>query len=381
MTNLLQTKSSRKVTEISKQEVEGIRNEIDDVLKKIKSMKSNQAIEDLVSLRFGSIKNSLLHLAVKFDHLKAVKTIIKICDGEMRVIDGKNSNSLTPLHFAAIRGSVRIAQILIESGSTLNLQASEEKRGWAPIHYAAKYDQLEILELLISKGDDQESQTSFGLTPAMIATEFGNIEVVDFLIRKKGANKNAQTHAINDRMNILHYAVVDGHLDIVKYLLNAGVERNSKTISGISALDFAARIDNVEIATLLLSWGVHDLKNSLEVAKNSHSYKVLKLIEKYILVRKNIFSKRGFFTVDVKLLNSLKSFNDQNLTDALFHPIEDVYFNAYGILSLKKLKGIFSRNQKSFKQFLSENNFQDVLLEFQRVNSLAESKSDIIPFI
>jgi ankyrin repeat protein len=379
MIKLLQTKSIKKITDISEREIEMIKGEITLVVDKLKGFDSKEAKKKLALLKFSSVRNSILHLAVKFSHIQAAKDILQIADGEPQIINSRNINDFAPIHFPAITGNLEVANLLIEAGADINLKASDSKRGWAPIHYAARYNNLNIVELLMGLSVNKEATTSFGLTPLIVATEFGHLNIIDFLLRK-GANKNIQTSVANDRMNLLHYATVEGHFEIVDYLLRSGIERDLKTTSGLSALDFAARIDNVKIVTLLMSWGVGNRVKAAEIAKNSGSIRSSKVIERYILNREKIFSKKGFFSLDNRLLEALKGFNSSNLMEATFCLSDGVYLNAYGILSLRKIVGFFRKEVKTLRGFCIDHNLEIIANELSRVHAVATSQEGRIPF-
>lgn len=373
MTKLLQARSDKKITDISAQEIDLIKNDIRAVVAEMKYLSYDQAKIKIINLRFGAAKNSILHLAAKFDCLEEVKTLIQLARRDKEIVDIKNAYAFTPMHFVAIDGDVHVAQLLIEAGASLNPQTSLEKRKWTPIHFAARFGNLKILTLLIGLGVDMETKTSFGLTPLIIAAEFGHLNIVDFLL-KSGANKNAITSEENNLMNALHYAAVDGHLQIVEHLLKAGIQRDKQTSYGFSALDFAVRTNNLEITTLLLSWGVGDFDRALAIAKTSKSEKVIKIVEKYIVARDRIFEKKWLVGTAPKLNEAMKKFKHDNLSETIFSPIDGASFNAYGILSLKKAVGLVKKQIKNVRMFYSDNGFVGLVNEIARVQNLVSAK-------
>jgi len=60
-----------------------------------------------------------------------------------------------------------------------------------PLHWAADYGQLEILEFLVAQGADLEAKDRFGITPLLAAVHEGHAEAVKFLL-SKGANRNVK---------------------------------------------------------------------------------------------------------------------------------------------------------------------------------------------
>lgn len=74
----------------------------------------------------------------------------------------------------------RNAIALIENGADVNV-ATEE--GWMPIHYAAYYGYLEVMELLIKNGADPHQLLGDDDTPLQIARYKKHDKVVKLLER------------------------------------------------------------------------------------------------------------------------------------------------------------------------------------------------------
>ncbi|XP_022229578.1 myotrophin isoform X1 [Drosophila obscura] len=72
------------------------------------------------------------------------------------------------------------------------LKVNEEIKGRYPIHYAADFGQLKVLEFLILKGADVNKKDKHGITPLLAAIWEGHTSCVEFLL-KKGANKSDST--------------------------------------------------------------------------------------------------------------------------------------------------------------------------------------------
>lgn len=127
---------------------------------------------------------------------------------------------------------------------------------------------------------------NYGCTLLEAAVMNGSIEVIDFLI-KNGANQYLCTSdewlslvelaALSGQLNVIKYflnnnfnrevflkdgslisAAINNYSDIVKYLINQGKDINqSDTSSGMSALNLAAQMGNVECVKLLCELGAN----------------------------------------------------------------------------------------------------------------------------
>lgn len=114
----------------------------------------------------------------------------------------------SPLMMAALKGHLDLARKLIDRGADVN------KTGWTPLHYAATGGHLAIMELLLEHHAYIDAESPNGTTPLMMAAQYGSI-------------------------------------DAVKLLLAAGADPRLKNQLGLSAIDFAYRVNRAEAAELI----------------------------------------------------------------------------------------------------------------------------------
>jgi hypothetical protein len=58
----------------------------------------------------------------------------------------------------------RIAQLLIDRGANVNATTTQWFRGWAPIHWAAEYENIDMMQLLLRNGANLEQRYDISLT-------------------------------------------------------------------------------------------------------------------------------------------------------------------------------------------------------------------------
>ena len=87
-----------------------------------------------------------------------------------------------------------------------------------------------------------------GQTATIAAAEMGRLKAVEFLIAK-GADLNVRTKY--GGLSALHVAVQQRHKDIVQMLLEAGIDRDLKSLSGQTALQMASSLNLVEITKII----------------------------------------------------------------------------------------------------------------------------------
>lgn len=129
-------------------------------------------------------------------------------------VNARNRSRQTPLMFAASRGFMEIARLLIEKGADVNATYAYANVLMA----AASANRMEMAQLLIEKGAKVNGPIPSGATPIYSAIKRGLIDMVKFLI-KKGADVN-----VKDRYGItpLKFAIQYKKYNIVKILKAAG---------------------------------------------------------------------------------------------------------------------------------------------------------------
>ena len=94
----------------------------------------------------------------------------------------------------------------------------------------------------------------FAWTPFLMSAAKNQMEVMEYL-KANGANIN-YTHPVT-RFNALHHAAFNGNKEMVKYLIDAGVEQ--KNLKGNVSLIRALNEDNKkDMAKYLISLGIKD---------------------------------------------------------------------------------------------------------------------------
>ena len=162
-----------------------------------------------------------------------------------------------PIHVAVKTGNLDIVKLLLDNGASINM---EDTFGYTPLHHAAnrkkKHDSMEInaklidiANLLIDRGANMNIDSDTDDTPLDLAARNGDLEMVELLINK-GAN-------LLDSEKALHHASENGHLPIVKYLVEKGypVNRIIGEIQMETPLDRAVKKDHYDVVRYLVVVG------------------------------------------------------------------------------------------------------------------------------
>ncbi|KAK7098975.1 myotrophin-like [Littorina saxatilis] len=85
-------------------------------------------------------------------------------------------------------GEAAAVQEFVDKGRDVNAQIN----GRYPLHYAADYGQVEVIEYLLTKGAKINAPDKFEITPLLSAVFEGHTECVRVLL-KKGADKSGKS--------------------------------------------------------------------------------------------------------------------------------------------------------------------------------------------
>ena len=230
--------------------------------------------------KFGD--NALL-LATRNQHKQLVKTLIAAGSN----INSQDLNGNTPLILATEKGHRAIVSTLLKQGANVHLK---NKRGHTALAIAGKKSKLKgqykaIANSLLASGakvvktktakakvplhvlkqlspSTNNSKNVFkGWSPLMIAAWRGQTQAVSTLL----ANPHQSLDSLDaEGYTVLSRAVYQGHLDIVKILLNAGAKTEVPTEMGKSPLIIAVSRDHETIVNAFVNAGTKlNISNAL----------------------------------------------------------------------------------------------------------------------
>ena len=126
-------------------------------------------------------------------------------------------DGMTALHWAAERGDLRVAEVLIAAGASV--EAGTRIGHYTPLHIAAKAGWPEVVAALIEAGVDVNvATTNSGATPLHLAASAGSADVIRLLVQH-GADVNSGDGAAGQTP--LMFAVAFNRVDAIRALLEA----------------------------------------------------------------------------------------------------------------------------------------------------------------
>ncbi|CAG2231640.1 unnamed protein product [Mytilus edulis] len=139
--------------------------------------------------------------------------------------------------------------------------------GRTVIHAACSQGHTEVLNLLIDIGMSVNDTTNYGVTPLYLACKNGHIVTVKFLLDLKDKTLiSCVKRTIKDKQeqSVLHAACYSGHTEIVKLLIDDGMNVNETTSSGITPLCLACTNGHIVTVKLLLALKDKSLVSSVK---------------------------------------------------------------------------------------------------------------------
>ncbi|XP_031179779.1 caskin-2-like isoform X3 [Sander lucioperca] len=173
-------------------------------------------------------------------------------------VDIKDINGMRPLHYAAWQGKADSVLLLLRAGASVN---STSHDGQVPLHLSAQYGHYEVSEMLLQHQSNPCLMNKAKKTPLDLTCEFGRLKVAQLLLSSNMVAALLEGEGGHDSLDPpsttpLHLAARNGHKDIIKLLLKAGIDINRATKAGTS-LHEAALYGKTEVVRLLLDAGIN----------------------------------------------------------------------------------------------------------------------------
>ncbi|CAN9384185.1 unnamed protein product [Alternaria alternata] len=144
------------------------------------------------------------------------------------------------------------------SVESVYLRLREYNEPWTTgLHLAAEYDLEDAIVALLQRGFDPGRRDVYGRTPLLVAAETGSKAVVEQLLRH-GSSMEERTDKRFDYIagcTALHLAAINGHVAVVRLLLDRGAAINSQSSDHDTPISDAVRSGQTEVVQVLLDAG------------------------------------------------------------------------------------------------------------------------------
>ncbi|XP_008184045.1 kinase D-interacting substrate of 220 kDa B isoform X2 [Acyrthosiphon pisum] len=262
------------------------------------------------------------------------------------LVDDRDDNGATALHYAAVKGKLQFLRELINHGSDVNI---EDNDNWTALICAAKEGHTDICAELLDHGADIEHRDMGGWTSLIWSSYCGYTNLANLLL-DRGADINAHG---NFHITALVWAAGRGHTKLACSLIARGAKVNVGDKYGTSALVWACRKGDVELVDSLLraganvdTAGMYSWTPLLVSSMGNHTEVVNLLLERKPNVNAldqdgctalTIACKEGYYDIANSLLNAGAYINiqDRSSDTNLIHAVKGGHRNIVEAL-LKK---------------------------------------------
>jgi ankyrin repeat protein len=211
--------------------------------------------------------------------LKSLKqSILKI-----KKINFQDERGWTPLMTAAENNQVLVMEYLISQKVFLDIK---NESGDTALMRAVYKNHYKSAELLLKEGASTKIRDNKGYTPFLRACEKGKLEMAKLLLKEKSEIKDRSIH--DSKKSALHLAVKKENIDLIKWLLDGGIDINSKDEDGRTPLMDAVALGKINSATYLLEKGAstNDIsnfgENLVSISRQTLNQQMVNLVEAYI---------------------------------------------------------------------------------------------------
>ncbi|KAG8132486.1 hypothetical protein E2320_010332 [Naja naja] len=167
----------------------------------------------IVNLADGN-GNTALHYSVSHSNFWIVKLLLEtgICDVNHQNKAGYTAVMITPLASAETEEEMEVVKKLLQEGN-VNIRASQG--GQTALILGVSHDREDMVKALLSCNADINLQDEDGLSPLMVASQHGNLEMVKLLLSHAGCDPALVDKAGNSALSL---ALKSAHMEIVELL-------------------------------------------------------------------------------------------------------------------------------------------------------------------
>ncbi|XP_071708283.1 uncharacterized protein [Rutidosis leptorrhynchoides] len=229
--------------------------------------------------------------------IQALKAIL----GREKVnLNDQDNDGFTPVMVTAMLGNVQAFKLLLYAGADVKL---DNKNGQNAISLSKLNENYEMFEKVLLQFTLEKGRTAKGFYPVHYAARYGDIQAVK-LLTTRGYDINAPD---GDGCTPLMLAAREGNVGMCKLLISYGCFCNVKNLKGETALTFARKHPEKlaefvildELARVLVLGGGNVLKHT-RGGKGAPHKKMLKMVMNGVL-RWGSSKRRNVVCLDVKV--------------------------------------------------------------------------------
>ena len=176
--------------------------------------------------------SNLLINAASGGNINIVKFLVEDKGFDVNFVD---NNGFPPFHSGAGSGNVELLKYFITKGANIHTSTNN---GSTPMANAIYSDSLAAVKLLFELGCEYDVPNQWDVYPVHYAAYLGNVEVMKLFLER-----DVDIHKVTmNRETPFFWAVVGRRFEMADFLLENGVDVNTKVIGGVTALHSAHKL-------------------------------------------------------------------------------------------------------------------------------------------
>jgi len=210
-------------------------------------------------MSYSSIDDARVTQAIREGNITYVKEYIRKYKTVNSPLTNDDYNNRM-IHIASESKSVDILNMLIALKANLNIK---NKLKETPIHFAVRSKIINNIDILLTQGVDLTSTTNTGETPMFYAMVSGDMRIINLLYNNSApilsidkSGNNLIHHCIlncpsfkdnDDDTKDVSTSIPNTKAEIIKFLIEHGVNSEQKNLAGITPLNMTSNVINKEI--------------------------------------------------------------------------------------------------------------------------------------
>ncbi|EAT46629.1 AAEL002234-PA [Aedes aegypti] len=245
--------------------------------------------------------NSALSIAARKGFLD-ISNILLECGADISVISCvMNRPELYLLHSASRQGYHKILRFLLQE-RCFEVNA-EDSNGLTPLLHAVINSSIQTTEILIQFGANVNHTTKFGQNVLTFATMHDHLDLVRYFVNNFPSVIDYVLSETTNQNNCLHIAALKGSYEMVKYFVKLHLDRcyhlNAQNQDGFTALHICAQTGNEKLFRILLDSGADPMiplgnrQSILHTAVSNKNLNIVRIVLDRALIDRNALDDDG----------------------------------------------------------------------------------------